>query len=929
MRLNPRFRQAAATVVLGMMLGACAHNVPAWRESAAEREREREAPADDNELSLRYVYPGQRIEPAWIAAAVQEDRALARALPRGAEEINRQRTFGTSPGLSLDPLAFTPLGPRPQGDPIHYPQYLSAGRVNTIVVDPVAPNVAYLGGDGSGVWKTTNCCVPYDPDAGAGAPAPTTWQPMTDQSPVLSSAIGDIVIDPNDHNTIYAGTGDLRFSNWSFGSAGLLKSADAGATWSVLGADVFGPLYVPSSGGYPQYQAISKVVVDPADSNRLAVGTKTGVYLSYDAGGSWTGPCYSNAFSSGAGAQRQDITALIATPRSNQPTRLLAAIGARGSPTPTQPDLGNTGANGVYSADWPGSGCPAWTLRNAGWPDGTGDGTTRACNESAADRCVGRIELAVAPTNPQRVYALVADMRLTSPPLGVWRSNDGAATWTQACAGNACAPSGCDGFGQQMWYDAGLSVDPGNADLVWASAQDIMRSSNAGASFSNLTCGYADFEASVHVDHHARAFLAQDSDKLLIGTDGGVYYSRNALDDKPDFAPLNISLNTLELYSGDIGPSFATSSAPWISAGAQDNGSTGKIFDGTPTGPVDWDAYAPGGDGTFTQIEPILGKRWYFSIAYGGIHVTYGNGGLGGGVAPIASRWGGGSPNQERKSLLMPFQLYKFGEVDAPNSGCTSTLGCNHLIAGTYRLWESVVGGIPGTDWYTRTGDLTKNNLILDGQNRSFINALSYAPSDPTRAVVGTSDGNVQVVLGLGVQFNGDCPGAAQACASVVDVTDANAVLPLRPVLDVNFDARDRLTAYAALGGFEQNSPGQPGHVYRLRCVDAACSVHSWENKSGNLPNIPVNAIQPNPKYSAQVFAGTDWGLYYTDNIDATNPQWQRFSGLPGVMVWDMAIDRGYTTLALFTRSRGAWVWPLPDAPDLIFVDGFETTVTP
>jgi len=191
--------------------------------------------------------------------------------------------------------------------------------------------------------------------------------------------------------------------------------------------------------------------------------------------------------------------------------------------------------------------------------------------------------------------------------------------------------------------------------------------------------------------------------------------------------------------------------------------------------------------------------------------------------------------------------------------------------------------------------------------------------------MVGTNDGNVQIVVGLGVQFSNDCADIPQACANVVNATDGNAVLPLRPVLDVAFDARDRLTAYAALGGFEQNSPGHPGHVYRLRCADAACTSHFWQDKSGNLPNISVNAIQPNPKYSAQVFAGTDWGLYYTDNINAANPQWQRFASLPSMVVWDMAIDRGYTTLALFTRSRGAWAWPLPDAPDLIFADGFQT----
>jgi hypothetical protein len=112
--------------------------------------------------------------------------------------------------------------------------------------------------------------------------------------------------------------------------------------------------------------------------------------------------------------------------------------------------------------------------------------------------------------------------------------------------------------------------------------------------------------------------------------------------------------------------------------------------------------------------------------------------------------------------------------------------------------------------------------------------------------------------------------------------------------------------------------------VFRLRCIDARCASFQWDDRSGNLPDIPVNCLQPNPRMPQQVFAGTDWGLYYTDDITAAVPVWQRFAGLPRMMIWDMAIDRGYTTLALFTRSRGAWAWALPDWPDAIFADGFE-----
>jgi hypothetical protein len=71
-----------------------------------------------------------------------------------------------------------------------------------------------------------------------------------------------------------------------------------------------------------------------------------------------------------------------------------------------------------------------------------------------------------------------------------------------------------------------------------------------------------------------------------------------------------------------------------------------------------------------------------------------------------------------------------------------------------------------------------------------------------------------------------------------------------------------------------------------------------------------------NPNFPQQVFAGADWGLYYTNDIHAAAPEWYRFqAGLPNVMIWDMTVDAGATTLALWTRSRGAYAWPLPGEP--------------
>lgn len=828
----------------------------------------------------RVSYPTGQFDGRWYLEAKAQDEQVQRAVPAG--EVTYDRATSQSP-LALDPGKFTSLGPKPlQSDGCIncYNYGLVAGRTNVMVIDPVEPNIAYLGSDGGGVWKTTNCCT-----------AATTWTSVTDDRLLSTIAIGDLTIDPNNHAVVYAGTGDLRFGSFSFGSAGVLKSSDHGATWEVLGADVFNGVYTQPSGVFPQYQAIGKVRVDPNNSNNLAVGTKTGLFFSYDAGANWTGPCVTNAHST----QRQDVTGLL-TRDDGATTLLYAFVGARGFNTPVQPNLNLNGANGAYRAAWPASGCPAsWDLLSRpdnGWPADTSSGTPYSALNVGNQ--LGRLDVAMAPSNPDVIYVQVQAINAGSGTqrggqLGVWRTTDGGATWQQRSSPTGL--TGCSGDYNQNWYDQGVTVDPNNPDVVYMSTVDIFRSTNGGTTFTNLTCGYAG-EETVHVDHHALAYVPGSSSTLIAGSDGGAYVTQNADAANPasvTFNQLNNSLSTLEFYAGDITGNFANAAQPGINGGMQDNGSAVYVWNaGNPTEAI-WQVRR-GGDGMFARIDGVLGQRYYQESQNGSMGVST-TGAYGAQVAA------GGAWTADRLSFIFPYEIQK--------NGCPGT-GCTHMIAGSYRVYESVNGAIGATAaarWHVNSPDLTKNTLA----ERSFINQLNYAWSDVTRAIVGTNDGNVQMGFNLG-------QGTANT-ATWVNVTGSNTVLPNRPILDVYQDTADPLIGYAAVGGFDQNTPTTPGHVFQVTCT-ANCASFTWLDKSGNLPNIPVNSIMVNPNYRQQVFAGSDWGLYYTNDIDAATPVWYRFqAGLPNVMIWDMTIDTGATTLALWTRSRGAYAWPLPSAP--------------
>ncbi|MEY2545479.1 MAG: hypothetical protein QOG48_596 [Verrucomicrobiota bacterium] len=847
----------------------------------------------------RVTYPTGRFDPEWVRAAAAQDRHVARQSPNGARRFSQSTA-------ALDPNSFTSLGPEPlrtSGCSGCYNYGTSAGRVNDIVVDPTTTTngsiVAYLGSVGGGVWKTTNCC--------SGS---TTWSVVTDDPLLATISIDSLTIDPQDHNTIYAATGDLSFASFSMGSHGILKSTDAGATWTLLGEDVFGTALPEPAGKFPQYQAVGKVRVDPRNSNNVVAGTKTGLYFSYDGGSNWTGPCTTNNFN----AQRQDITGLAVIDNGTS-TKIIAAVGVRGFATAVQYNLDQNGANGIYRGTLPPSGCPndfAPITTNAnGWANLNATSGTPFARAGVGNQ-LGRIDIAVAPSDPNYIYAQIQSITKNSNTgcsnkqgcqLGAWRTINGGATWKKIAGSAGASLRDCNGAAgdyNQNWYDQGIAVDPNNPNRVFFDTFEVWFWQSGKKKWNDVTCSYGSSgNAVVHADQHALTFVPGSSSILLAGNDGGVHATTNAnltnVSSDPAWFNMDRGLNTIEFYSGDISGNFATSSNPQANGGAQDNGSSSISFAGSTIGPAQWQV-GKGGDGFYARIDPV-GGRFFQGNNGGALHRCLGScTSAGAGWSDVTGGWSG-----DTQSFILPFDLFHGGV--AGGNDCSGGT-CGHLIAGTTRVWET----ISGSNWYVTNNPATQNMTKQSLGDRSFINQVKYSPKFQSVAVAGTNDGNVWIGFNLGTGNAGQ--------ATWIDVTDGNTILPNRPILGIALDASVAATntplGYAALGGFEANTPSTPGHVFQITCT-ANCASFAWIDKSGNLPDIPVDSVISNPNVPQQVLAGTDFGLYFTNDITAAPPVWYRFdNGLPHTMIWDMQIDRGATTLSVWTRGRGAYVWPLP-----------------
>jgi photosystem II stability/assembly factor-like uncharacterized protein len=338
-------------------------------------------------------------------------------------------------------------------------------RINTIEVNPLNPNIIYIGYSGGGLWKTT--------DGGQ------TWNPLFDDRDFLG--IGDIALDPLDPNTVFVGTGDPNISIHPFIGDGVWKSTDGGQSWTSLGLA-------------PQ-RIVSRLIVHPTDPDIIYAATMglpfernndRGLYKTTDGGQTWQQVLF---VSNQAG-----IIDLVMSP--NDPNVLYAAAWDR------------IRSNSESTVSGPNA--RVWKTTNGGqtW-------TALAGGLPLDEKC--RISLAVDPQNGNHVYA-----SYTSPPPyidfeALYETTDGGQSWLPLPV------SGLDlGFrGGFAWYFGGMVINPHNPSDIWLLGVTSYRSLDGGQTWESAI----DFDDGVHADHHDLVFLGPTS--FLVGTDGGLYRSNN------------------------------------------------------------------------------------------------------------------------------------------------------------------------------------------------------------------------------------------------------------------------------------------------------------------------------------------------------------------------------------------------------------------
>jgi len=681
------------------------------------------------------------------------------------------------------------------------------GRTVTATGVPGAPDRFYFGAVGGGVWRSDN--------------AGRTWQPIFDDQSIAS--IGAIAVAPSNPDVIYVGSGeaDMR-SDISHGD-GMYKSVDGGKSWKHI--------------GLTDSRQIGQIVVDPHDPEIVFVAAlghaygpnkERGVFRSKDGGATWSRVLFKD----------ENTGAIdLAFDPSNSKTLLAALWQTRRPPWNVYPASSGPGS-GLYRTD-------------------DGGDTWRQVTDGLPSEKLGRIRIAFAPSAPRRVYTIV-----DAKEGGLYLSEDGGRSFKRRSADKRIWERG--------WYFAGVTVDPKDADVVYACDTALYRSTDGGTTF-------LPFKGAPGGDDYHRLWIdPADSLRMIVASDQGAVVS---VDGGRNWSSW-YNQPTAQFYHVATDDRFPY----WIYGAQQDSGAaaTPVRSDYRTIAQRDWRQIAAGGESGYIVPDPQDPN-----ILWGGTVGRF--------------DWRTLSEADVDPTLAFPGE-YR-GEWTLPLA--IATRGPKAIYFGRQFLFKSTDDG---KHWQKISPDLTRvdpgvpatldpadaANSAEKGPRRGVIYAIALSPLSPGRIWCGTDDGLIWLSKDDGATWSNVTPETLSPW-SKVGVIEAS-----------HFDPE---TAYAAID--------------RHRLDDLSPMI--LRTKDGGKTWTPivrgigegsfVNVVREDPVRPGLLYAGTETGVFVSFD-DGT--RWQPLQmNLPHCSIRDIDVRHG--DLIVGTHGRSFWV--LDDLSPLRQVD--------
>lgn len=670
-----------------------------------------------------------------------------------------------------------------------------SGRAVAVTGVPGHPDVFYFGAVGGGVWKTTN--------------AGRTWKPVFDAEKIAS--IGAVAVAPSDTNIVYAGSGepDMR-SDITYGN-GMYKSTDGGETWKHIGLE--------------DTRQIGAILVDPHDANKLYVAAlghsygpnaERGVFRSTDGGATWKKVLFKD----------ENTGAIDIAFDPNDSNTIYAALWQTRRPPWNVYPPSNGPGSGLYKST---DGGDNWTQLTNGLPT----------------EGLGRIGVAVAPTDSNRVYALI-----DAKQGGVYRSDDAGKTWRPVDNEPRIWGRG--------WYFGGITVDPKNEDIVYVMNTSTYRSTDGAASFTAIK------GAPGGDDYHTLWIEPDDPNRMILGCDQGVIIS---VDDANTWS---------SWYNQPIGQFYHVETDNrfpyWVYGAQQDSGAAGTTSRSRHRAITarDWMPITVGGENGYIAADPL-----HPGILFGGAVERYDIfTGESQDVTPSLAH-----PGDYRHTWTQPLV---FSPAD-PHA----------LYFGTQVLFKTVDGG---QSWQIISPDLsrgdpgTPSNLDsttandLDGNGRhGLIYTISPSPLNKDLIWTGSDDGSIHVTSDGGQNWKNVTP---------------TVLTPWSKVTFIEASHYDANVAFAAVDRHRLDD--LKPYIYVTRD-----SGKSWQEIVSGIPEGSyVNVVREDPVRRGLLYAGTETGMFVSFDDGG---QWQPLKlNMPTVPVRDVKVHDA--DLVIATHGRAFWI---------------------